>query len=155
MKKVRDNAAGAIGGFWIWKHPETGHIIRHTNYVGCRNEVKAFLRVNNFPITAQFEEEFEANICANGAPNLCEEFTPPSLLQKMSTLGQALVHAAKQWRKPVVDAEELQRRRDICAGCNYYGGSTSLVKVACQKCGCSGLKLALQSSRCPLPEPRW
>jgi len=155
MKKVRDNASGAIGGFWIWKHPETGHVVRHSNYAGCRNEVKVFLRANSFPITSQFEEEFEQNLCANGAANLCEEFIPPTLLEKATSLGRALYQAAKQWREPLCTAEELESRREICKGCNYFSGSTSLLKVSCQRCGCSGLKIALASSRCPLPEPKW
>lgn len=161
MKKVRDNSAGAIGGLWIWKHGETGHVIRHSNYIGCMNAVKKFLRANSFPIGSNFEQEFEENLCANGAPNLCEDFIPPTVLQKMSSLAQALYRAAKQWREPVVSAEELQDRREYCVGnetrprCNFYGGSTSPLKVACARCGCTGLAIFLKSKHCPLPEPKW
>lgn len=155
MRKVRDSASGAIGGMWVWKHPETGYVIRHSNFKGCRDQVKIFLRANNYPIGSNFDQEFEENLCANGAPNLCEDFVPPTLLEKMSTFAQALYRAGKQWRQPLVDAEELQRRRNICAECSYYGGSTNLLKVACQKCGCSGIKLALASQHCVLNPPRW
>lgn len=150
MRKVRDNSAGAIGGLWIWKHPETGFVVRHSNYAGCRIEVKRFLRANNYPIGGNFEEEFEENLCANGAPNLCEEFIPPTLLEKMSAFAQALYRAGKQWREPMVTADVLQERRDICEACNFYGGSTSILRVACQKCGCTSLKQFLTSSRCPI-----
>lgn len=155
MKKVRDNAAGAPGGYWVWKHAETGHVVRHSNYEACQKEVKAFLRANHFPIGSNFEQDFEENLCANGAPNLCVDFEPPSVLEKMGALGQALYRAAKQWREPLVSAEELQDRREYCTGnetrprCNFYNGSTSLLKVACSKCGCSGLKLILRGSSCP------
>lgn len=155
MKRVRDNAAGAIGGYWIWKCPETGFVIRHSNFIGCKNEVKKYLRLNNYPIGGNFDEDFEQNLCANGNPNLCEEFVPPTLLQKMSTLAQALYHLRKQWREPLVTAEILQTRQETCKKCNFYGGSTSLFKVACQKCGCAGLKLALTTSRCPASPPKW
>lgn len=155
MKKVRDNASGAIGGYWIWRHSETGHVVRHSNYTGCRNEVRTFLRANNYPIGSNFEQEFEENLCANGAPNLCEEFIPPTLLEKMSTFARALYKAGKQWREPLVTPEVLQERRDICSQCNYFGGSTNLLKVACQRCGCAGISLALASKHCVLPEPKW
>lgn len=150
MKKVRDSASGAIGGLWIWKHPETGFVVRHSNFKGCRDQVKIFLRANNFPIGSNFEQEFEENLCANGAPNLCEEFVPPTILEKMSSIGQALYRAAKQWRAPIVTAEVLQERRSICESCNFFGGSTNLLKVACQKCGCAGIKLGLVSEHCPI-----
>ena len=155
MKKVRDNAAGAIGGMWVWKHAETGHIIRHSNYSGCMRLVKSFLRANNYPIGSNFEDDFEQNLCANGAPGLCVDFEPPSVLEKMSSLARALYQTARSWREPLVSAEELQDRRDWCTGneirprCNFYAGSTSPLKVACVKCGCSSLALFLKSKHCP------
>lgn len=161
LKKVRDNAAGAIGGWWVWKHTETGHVVRHSNYTGCRNAVKKFLSANNFPIGSNFERDFEENLCANGAPGLCIDWDPPSVLEKLGSLGMALYKAAKQWRAPLVSAEQLQDRRDYCTGnetrprCNFYAGSTSLLRVSCGKCGCFGLKIALVSEHCPLPEPKW
>lgn len=155
MKKVRDSASGAIGGAWIWKHPETGHVIRHSNFKGCRDQVKIFLRANNYPIGSNFDQEFEENLCANGAPNLCEELIPPTLLEKMTSLGRALYQAGKQWREPLVTPEVLEQRKAICAECNYFGGSSGLLRVACQKCGCSRLALHLASKICPLHPPKW
>lgn len=128
-------------------------MITHSNYNGIRNAVLAFLRANHFPVTAQFSEQLDENLCENGAR--CEEWLPPSAMDKLSTVAKALFRAAKDWRKPLVSAEELERRRSICAECNYYGGSRSLLKVACSRCGCGGLKLSLQSEHCPLPEPKW
>lgn len=153
MKRVIDTSAGCPGGLWTWVHSETGHPVRHSNYSGIKNAVKVFLKSNSYPISSQFEDELQENLCAHGAR--CEEFTPPTLAQKMSTFGMSLYRAAKQWREPLVDAEELQRRRNICAECSYYGGSTNLLKVACQKCGCSGMKLALASQHCVLNPPKW
>lgn len=155
MNKPVDTARGARGGYWIWRCPETGLTIRHSNYPGLRRDVKIYLRANSYPIGSGFDEQFDENVCANAQHGMCENFIPPTLLEKMGSLAKALYQAGKNWRQPLVTPEELQRRRDICMDCSYYGGSTSLLKVACTRCGCGGLKAALIDSHCPLPEPRW
>jgi len=130
-------------------------VIKRGNYPGIYNAVKSYKQDNHFPITAQFSEELDANLCANAKPQTCEDFIPPTILEKMGTLAVALYRAGKTWRHPLVTAEVLQERRNICEQCNYYGGSKSLLKVGCTKCGCFGIKIALISSRCPLSEPKW
>jgi hypothetical protein len=155
LKRPIDNARGPAGGFWIWKCPETGLVIKRGNYPGIYNAVKSYKQANHFPITAQFSEELDANLCANAQPQTCEEFTPPTVLEKMGTLARALFMAAKTWRHPLVTADVLQARRDICAACNYYTGSKSLLKVGCTRCGCTGLKLALAASHCAMEPQKW
>ena len=154
MKPI-DDSRGPKGGFWVWKCPETGFLVRHGNYPGIRKAVKDYLRANNYPIGSNFYEELAENLCRQALPGVCEEFIPPTIWEKMSSASQALFQAAKQWRAPVVSAEVLMERRAICSACSYYGGSTSILRVACSKCGCSGLKLFLPGSVCPLPEPKW
>lgn len=155
MKKVRDNSSGPAGGAWRWRDTETGYLITHSNYRGLRHEVIKFLKANNRPIGIAFDEQFEENICANMPPQVCMEFIPPTMLEKMGTLAKALYQVARHAKEPLVSAEELQRRREICADCNFFGHSQSLIKVACRRCGCSGLKLVLTSSQCPLNPPKW
>ena len=155
MRKVRDISVGPPGGAWLWKCPETGTLLHHQNFIGLRRTVKGYLRDNNFPITGQFEQDFEENVCALLPPQTCEDFTPPSLLEKMTSVGRALFQLAKTASSPLVDAETLSFRRSICQECNYYSGSTSILKVACSRCGCVSLKLALSSQHCPLTPPKW
>ncbi len=162
MRKIRDNSSGPPpDGLWKWRCPETNLLITHSNYVGLERAVKKYLRSNSFPIGTNWENDFEENVCRNMVPSVCIDFIPPTTLQKMTSLGRALYQAAKSWREPLVTAEELQDRRDWCAGsetrprCNFYGGSTSPLRVACQRCGCGGLALMLKSKHCPLPEPKW
>lgn len=150
MRKVADNSAVPPGGHWTWRHSESGYQLRHPYYNELKKQVKVYLRANSFPITGQFDEEFEANLCAHATPASCVDFIPPSLLEKMSMFGQAIARAALTWREPLVTAEVLEQRRAICQECNFYGGSRSLLKVACQRCGCSGLKVMLTSSVCPI-----
>lgn len=157
MRKIIDSSRGApVYGLWRWKCPETGLLITHSNFPGIKSAVKKYLVANNFPVTSQFEEQLEENLCENASPNTCTDFEPPTLAEKMSTLAMALWQLRKTWRDPLVSAEELQDRREYCTGnetrprCEFYSGSTSLLKVACKRCGCAGLKLALKSSVCPI-----
>lgn len=151
MKKIRDSSAGPPpDGLWRWKCPETGYVVTHSNFPGIRNAVLKYLRANNYPVTSTFEDDLEQNICAHMDPRVCEDFIPPTFLAKMTSAAQALYGAAKEWRKPVVSEEVLQQRREICQPCNFYGGSTSILRVGCKKCGCTGLKLFLVSSQCPI-----
>lgn len=155
MKKIRDNASGAPGGYWPWKCPETKHVLRHGNYSGLRKIVLEYLRANNFPITTNFDDDFEQNICEQ-LPNACIDWEPPTIFEKMNNFAAALYRlATKDPKKPLVTAEELERRRGICVECNFYGGSTSPLKVSCKSCGCGGLKQYLRTSRCPLNPPKW
>lgn len=154
-KKVRDNSSVPPGGMWVYVHPETGIIIQHPYFNVCKGRVKAFLRANNYPVGSNFDEDFEENICSHAAAGVCDDFVPPTLMEKMGTLAQALYRAAISGRAKIVDAEEVQRRRSICEACNYYGGSRSLLKIACQRCGCSGLALYLEVKHCPLSPPKW
>jgi len=156
MRKIRDNSKGPPpDGLWRWRCPETGLVITNLNFIGLEKAVKKYLKANNYPIGANFEQDLEQNVCANMADSVCEDWEPPSVLEKMSTLARALYQAAKTVHSPLVTPEELQDRRDWCTGnaerprCNFFAGSTNLLRVACGKCGCSGLKLALRSSVCP------
>lgn len=153
MKKVRDNTRVPRKP-WKYTNPEDGTVLQSPYYNVLKGKVKDYRRANNYPIGLLFDDQFDEILCAH-QPEACVEFTPPSVIEKMGAVTKALFKASRDWRNPVVSAEELERRRAICADCNYFGGFKSLVKLACRKCGCSGLKLALPSSKCPHENPRW
>jgi hypothetical protein len=154
VKKVRDNTS-VPGIPWKYVCPEDGFALTDIYFNRLKSTVAAYRHANSYPVGLLFNEEYEENLCAQADPKLCLEFVPPSLLEKMSTLGRALVNAALNARHPVVSAEEVERRRQICGECNFFGGSKSVLKVACKVCGCGGLKLFLTTSACPLSQPKW
>lgn len=49
-----------------------------------------------------------------------------------------------------VSAEKHQERLDICAQCRFWRPSAFMGMGKCKKCGCSGVKLWLSTSRCPI-----
>lgn len=148
MKKVRDNSAVPRGGTFIYVH-EDGFEQRHPYFNQLKEFVKQYKLANNFPIGLGFDDEYEQNVCAHAADVTCEEFIPPTLLQKMSSLAQALYRSAKSGFK-VVTPEQFQERKQICGQCNFYRGENGLLKIACARCGCAGIKLAAASENCPI-----
>lgn len=155
MRKPVDTSRGPKGGLWIWKCPETGFKITHTNYNGIRNAVLSYKQVNHFPITSQFNDELDENLCQNADPVVCYDFTPPSVIEKMGMLGKALAKWANGGMKVRSEEEVLNITQNICPSCEYYGGETGFLKLLCRKCGCSKLKAWLKTSHCPLNPPRW
>lgn len=57
--------------------------------------------------------------------------------------------------QPIVTPHEWDRRTSICRGCNYWEEYSTGSIARCTKCGCSSGKLLLQTSKCPLPSPKW
>lgn len=148
MRKVRDISAVPKGGTFIYVH-ENGYEQRHPYFNQLKEFVKQYKLANNFPITLTFDDEFEQNVCAHAADITCEEFVPPSLLGRLSSVAKALYRSAKSGFK-VVAAEQFEERKAICGACNYYRGDNGLLKIACARCGCSGVKLHVASEHCPI-----
>lgn len=70
----------------------------------------------------------------------------PSLAQKAKNFSGAMKQAAKDGFK-VVDQQEVERRKEICNGCEFFKPKTN----TCAKCGCAlVLKNKLQSAHCPI-----
>jgi hypothetical protein len=145
MKKVRDTT---LAKDFTYINPEDGHIIKLPTYVQTKNAARDYRKWNNYPIGSAWNDQFEANTCKNTPGDVCVDFTPPTLAERLETLAKALAAAAADGFS-VAPSAEVERRHAICKECNYYGGQRGLFKLACKKCGCSGLKLHLQSSHCP------
>lgn len=154
MKKAISTSRVPVGGTWTYVNPENGFPIRHPYFVEAKKQAKAHRIANGYPIGLEFDDQFEENVCANAADGTCFEFTPPTLGEKMASLGRALMNAARSGFK-TVSQEVFLERKSICQDCEYYGGSSSIFKVACKKCGCGGLKLSLLKSVCPYEPPKW
>lgn len=151
MKKmrIRDEAGGARGGLYIFVNPEDGHRIEHGNVGIVIRRALEYRRLNNYPITSQWDDDVVQNICAHTPePSCVPEGETPSMTHRAMSFASAMA----QWVAaglPVRDKAELERVSGICQSCEYYGGSRSIFRIACKKCSCSGLKQYLQTSRCP------
>jgi hypothetical protein len=73
----------------------------------------------------------------------------PGLIEKAQGFTKAMVSWASNGF-PMVSDEVLSERKKICKNCEYWD-STSYGDIGkCKKCGCSGAKLHLSTSRCPI-----
>lgn len=149
MKKVRDNSAVPKGGTFIYVHSDNGFEQKHPYFDTLKHQVREYKLTNNFPVGLLFDEEFEQNVCAHAADVTCEDFLPPSLLEKMSSLARAIYRSAKSGFKTVTP-EHFEARKQVCGACNYYRGDNGLLKIACARCGCAGIKLASATEHCPI-----
>lgn len=64
----------------------------------------------------------------------------------------SFVKAGAQWAKagfPIVSGEDLAERKGICAECEFWNADAFGGLGKCGKCGCSGVKLRLATSKCP------
>lgn len=84
-----------------------------------------------------------------GATNALKEVAVPSLPQKAKNFAGAMIDWAKCGFK-LVDDTVLAERKAICIACEFWQGDGYMGAGKCSKCGCSGVKLKLASSNCPI-----
>lgn len=149
MKRVLDVGKVPKGGKWTYINPEDSFAIEHLHIDELRNRARKYRRINNYPIGSQWDEQFEDNVCQQASDCDCVEIGVPTITSRIKTFASALVRSAKSGFKQVT-AEEVARRMDVCGACPYYSGSHSIWKIACKKCGCTGLKLNMATEKCPL-----
>ena len=149
MKKVIDTARNPPDGHWIYVCPEDKYRVTALSYNATKSKAFNYRKINNYPIGSNWDTDFEQNICENMSPGVCTDWIPPTLAEKMDNLTLSLLNYARSGFK-VTEPDKATARLDICIECNYYSGQRGLLKIMCRKCGCSGLKLFMDSSICPL-----
>jgi len=83
-----------------------------------------------------------------------EDVEPPrvteqSLASKLTSLSKSLASWASAGFTVVNDAQ-LAERHSICEACPFWEKDAFLGTGRCKKCGCSGVKLKLATSKCPI-----
>jgi hypothetical protein len=73
----------------------------------------------------------------------------PPLSKQLKTLATSMVDYAKSGFKNVSD-EVYNERNAICGGCEFFDALALAGMGRCLKCGCSGVKLKLATSSCPI-----
>lgn len=139
------------GGSYVARHPISGAEFRAHTPDGVLNKYNAHSRANGYPEATT--RDIELNICEHTKANICEESDSPTFGQMAANL----FHDALEWAKAGFPASRaaVDARLPICQVCPYWRGGTggNFFSVACGKCGCSGLKLAVHTTVCP--DGRW
>jgi hypothetical protein len=77
------------------------------------------------------------------------KISPPPVSEQLKSLATAALEYAKSGFKDCPD-KEYQERLAICGGCEFFDKAAFNGAGRCLKCGCSGLKLKLAISSCPI-----
>ena len=151
-------------GGWRWVHPETKHVITAGSFEDLVRGARLFLLNNDFPVPREFGQELlrsmddavQDDMHARGLPpyQLVRTTEKPTLTQ----MARRFAHEARSWASSGfkhVSQEVYEQRLDKCETCGFWQGESAFGYGRCGKCGCSGLKLFLATTRCPLDPPRW
>lgn len=148
MNRLKDDSTVPPGGVFPYVNPEDGYRIESHAFGVLEDKVKSYRKANHYPIGSNFHQDFEKIVCQNLHPDCCFEYEPPSPAQRAKQAAFALINWAKQGFK-VRSEEEINTIRAICEVCPFYSGKSGLFKIACGACGCGGLKLAMEGTKCP------
>jgi hypothetical protein len=79
-----------------------------------------------------------------------------SLVTKFGRLRKEVVIWMKRGA-PLVPKEIRRERLALCAACEYFnaGGNFGLGECRFPGCGCTKIKAALATSKCPMKPPKW
>lgn len=149
MRKILDTATVPPGGYFVYIDKDSGHRIAHPYYTELKKRAKSHRAANEYPIGSNWNDEFDTNVAENTPTAHSVEYKPPTIVERMSSAGKALYKAALSGFKVVTDEVFMQRKAE-CESCAFYGGETGVLRIACKKCGCSGIKLHWPSERCPI-----
>lgn len=142
-------------GGYVYIDPDSKQVFKHPHFNQLEIFAKKHRRANDFPIGANWSEQFEENVCRNSPAADCGESEPlPPLVVRASKLAKALTKWAVEGFK-VTSEEEYNQRIAICEQCEYFTGSKNILSVSCRKCGCSGLKPWLKSGGKSCPLNKW
>ena len=151
-------------GGWRWTHPETGYLFNGNSFEELLKSVRLFLLNNNYPVPKELGQKVLRSLDETIQEDMHRRGLPPYPLVRttdkptVSQMARNFAHAATVWAKSGfqnVSQEVYQNRLDQCQACGFWNGESAFGYGKCGKCGCSGLKLFMATTRCPLEPPRW
>jgi hypothetical protein len=84
-----------------------------------------------------------------------ESVQPPDIITQARNFTAAMAKWATVDGLSVVPDEIVTKRKEICDKCPHWNPDCYTGTGQCNICGCSGLKLYIPSSKCPLTPPKW
>lgn len=98
------------------------------------------------PYAVEIKPYDRTTLAAAIQPDVDQE---PGLVVKAKTLSRAMRVWASSGFQMATD-EDAAARKAICEPCEFWQGGSYLGAGKCKKCGCSGVKLKLATSSCPI-----
>jgi|TARA_Y100000289_G_C3929123_1_gene155331 hypothetical protein len=103
---------------WMYNIALTNVTIKSSSYNELVNEVKLNLKINNFDIPDNLEEDIQHQICQNSPNTYCKNST--SLVYRPMDVyngTSAFVHMMRKGKKSFVNIEKAEERAEICSKC--------------------------------------
>lgn len=155
MNRISDTTTVPRGGGFVYVDPDSSARFIHCTVDHLAIMAKKHRTANNYPIGANWSQDFIDNVCRNTPGGICFDEPPPTAGERAISLARALYESARGGFKTLTP-EQLQERMTICetsgpggGPCEFFRGIRGLFDVACGLCGCSKLKMHLKTSQCP------
>ena len=154
--KLRNTMAEPTTG-WQVRNPEDDALIKANTYHHLVLAVKEYRLARNYPVGSQFEADLQNWMCQDMPADYCTTLEPYN--PETATLAQKAVRFSREiarWGSqgfPLVSAEDRNARMAACQGCAYFNAEGNLGMGQCNApgCGCTKIKLWLETSRCNHP----
>lgn len=147
-KRFKDQNACPPGGFFKYRDHIHSVLLKEPSWRRLLATLAKYYTANKWSMPS--EQEIIDNVCGQ-QPGICFDSEAPAYWKQAVNVVSALGEWASKGL-PVTPKETLDKRLSICQACNYWGGVSggSLMQGKCGKCGCSGLKLAMATTKCPI-----
>jgi hypothetical protein len=161
VKKVRDYAAVPPGGMCRYVDPDDpSHHVEHPYYIWCKAKAAEGRIKRGLPIPYNWDEWFDEQLC-KATPSACYEVpdVPKEPGKNWAELAVQFTASLGWWilnGAPLVSWEGFKKRHTQCAGdentprCPEFSTFAGTGLAKCGKCGCSTVKLFMETERCPL-----
>jgi hypothetical protein len=162
-EKIRDVFVKPSTGWWI-TDTYTNTYIWGSHYQHLKGKCEDHRRGNNLPFD-DVEQMIHNQVCAREPSHVCEEWptsfvsTPNNPIEppRIGDMLLSFVTAISQWVSagmPVTPEAKFKQRLEICRNCFIDGQKMWDEQAAagigrCNRCGCTGIKLHLETSHCP------
>jgi hypothetical protein len=148
------------GGRVRYRDPDTGFEISHPYYEQVKARARKHRVERGLPIPHDWDDWFDQVMCES-TPSACRDMgtvteeKEPSLVQMAKNFTSSMINWAQQGFP--VSSYDLYRERHVkCAGdennprCPSFSRFAGTGIAKCGRCGCTSLKLWVQSEKCPL-----
>lgn len=120
------NTSETPPGGWVYTEPSTGITFQHYSHNEWLNKIREHRLANEIPITADWKEELEDELCRNNPdwfPTICRRIGAKSGPRRLSFAAtMSFLQMLGKWvagGAPYVDQQEAEERAAICSTCPH------------------------------------
>lgn len=157
VPKIRDTYMTPAGGWWL-VDPDTEAYLQANSYRNLKGVWEQHRKSNGLP-ALDYDKAISEQICKHAPESFCEEWPiaragkniskGPTLVEMLANFTESITFWASKGF-PVSSQELFDKRIETCRKCEYWDEKAAMGAGRCMKCGCTGIKHWLRTSKCPL-----